>query len=436
MSYSSSSAGPEVLGDQDRIAAQADARRGAELARDDPQQPVRQVLEVVHAVGQQRVLDLAHAHPRALLDALDRRFGGQAGIDRLVDPPAPAFVVGEHLVGLEHLLVLAVDAELGLAGHLVDLLAHLVEREVDPLALGLGVLGHGLLDGDARLVEHRLAEREALHQLQALEHLLARMRRLDACRALVVDQPGVVDQLGQHHRDRLQRLDLDFLVAARLDVLDGQHADRALAPHDRHAGERVELLLAGFGAVLELGMGRRFGEVERLDVLRDRAGQALADAELGDVDRALVEAARGEQLEHAFAQQVDRADLAIERLADDLDDLVELALRVGARGHHLVQLGEDRAGCGGGGHRLRLSHMRGFGNARPCTGEPLRGPSARRPAPACPGARTDRIRLAQLKLSSSLILSFCFLSVWIIVLSGAGRLISSRMRRSSPSCFA
>ena len=64
-----------------------------------------------------------------------------------------------------------------------------------------------------------------------------------------------------------------------------------------------------------------------------------------------VEAAGGEQLEHALAQQVDRADLAIEALADDLDDLVELALRVAARGHHLVQLGEDRAGGGGGGHR-------------------------------------------------------------------------------------
>ena len=51
--------------------------------------------------------------------------------------------------------MLAADAELGLAGHRVDLLAHLVEGEVDPLALGLGVLGDDLLDGDARLVEHR-----------------------------------------------------------------------------------------------------------------------------------------------------------------------------------------------------------------------------------------------------------------------------------------
>ncbi len=51
--------------------------------------------------------------------------------------------------------MLAAGAEFGLAGHLVDLLAHLVEGEIDPLALRLGILGHRVLDGDAGLVEHR-----------------------------------------------------------------------------------------------------------------------------------------------------------------------------------------------------------------------------------------------------------------------------------------
>ena len=32
----------------------------------------------------------------------------------------------------------------------------------------------------------------------------------------LVDQPGGGDQLGEHHRDGLQRLDLDIVVAARL----------------------------------------------------------------------------------------------------------------------------------------------------------------------------------------------------------------------------
>jgi hypothetical protein len=48
-------------------------RGGAELTRDDPQQPVRQILEVMHAVGEQRVIDLSHPHPGTLLYALNRR---------------------------------------------------------------------------------------------------------------------------------------------------------------------------------------------------------------------------------------------------------------------------------------------------------------------------------------------------------------------------
>ena len=214
---------------------------------------------------------------------------------------------------------------------------------------------------DARLVEHRLAESETLHQLQAIEHFLPDMVGRQRTGLLVIDQPGVVDQFGEDHRHGLQRLDLDVLVTPRIDVLHGKDADRPLAPHDRHAGEAMELFLAGFGTILELRMSGRLGEVQRFDVLRDSAGEAGADTEPGHVNRALVEAASGEQLEHPLPQKIDRADLAIERLADDVDDLVELALRGDARGHQLVELSEDRPGGGDGGqHSARLSHPRRF----------------------------------------------------------------------------
>ena len=85
-----------------------------------------------------------------------------------------------------------------------------------------------------------------------------------------------------------------------------------------------------------------------LDILGDRADKALAKAQLGDVDGLLLEAAGGIELEQAVAQQVDRADLAVQRLADDLDDAVELGLRSRARRHHIVKTLEDFA-CGGGG---------------------------------------------------------------------------------------
>ena len=300
----------QVLGDEDGIALEPGIGRRAELARNGPQEAVGQVFQVMHPIGKQRVGDLAHSHPGALLHALDGGFGGEAGINRLVNPARPALVVGEHLVGLEHLLVFPAGAELGLAGHRVDLLAHLVEGEVDARAFGLGILGHGVLDGDARLVEHRLADGEALNQLQPLEHHLPLVRLGQPVEHLAVHKPGIVEEFGEHHGDGLQRLDLDVLVAARLDVLHGQHADCPLAPHDGHAGEGVELLLPRLLSVLELRVRGCLVEVEGLDVARDGAGQPLPHAQPGDVDRLLVESAGGEEFEHSFAQQIDRAHLA------------------------------------------------------------------------------------------------------------------------------
>ena len=131
-------------------------------------------------------------------------------------------------------------------------------------------------------------------------------------------------------------------------MLDGEHADRPLLADDRHAGEAVEQFLAGLGPVGEFGMAGGLVEVEDRRVLGDRSDQALAERELGDVHRLLVEADRGEQLEHAVAQQIDRADLARHRLGDDLHHLVELGLRAELRGHHVVKPGQDLAGGGGG----------------------------------------------------------------------------------------
>ena len=173
-------------------------------------------------------------------------------------------------------------------------------------------------------------------------------------RMLVIDQLGVRDQLAQHHRGGLERLDLDILVAARVGMLDDQRPDGARAVDDRHTGEGVEFVLPGFGAISEVGMRGRLGEVKHLDIGGDGANQPFAHSQPGNMNRVGVKTAGGEEFESAVAQQVDRADLAIERLADDLHDLVELALRLGARGHHLVQAGEDQAGTGSGGHHPPL----------------------------------------------------------------------------------
>ena len=78
--------GPQIARDQDRVLRKPELRGGAHLAGHDPQQPVRQILQIMHPVGEQRIVDLAHPLAGALLDALDRGLGGQAAVDRLVDP--------------------------------------------------------------------------------------------------------------------------------------------------------------------------------------------------------------------------------------------------------------------------------------------------------------------------------------------------------------
>src|SRR6185369_17638939 len=164
--------------------------------------------------------------------------------------------------------------------------------------------------------------------------------------------------------------------------------------------------------------------------------QPLADGHAGDVHGLLRQSAGGEQLEHALAQQVDRADLAIERLADHLDHGVELCLRVHARRHHLVKAGKDHAGGGNGGwHESRLPETGALGNGwrrqrRPGTCRNVSDPVEK----TVPGGEKPA-RAHQWCESSSLILSLRFLRTWIIDWSGAGRLSSSASCRSIPACF-
>ena len=166
-----------------------------------------------------------------------------------------------------------------------------------------------------------------------------------------VDQPRGGDHFRQHHRDGLQRLDLDLFVAARLGVLDGKDADRAFRADDRHAGEAVE---AFFARLRPVGEGRvigGLGEVQDARLGGDRPDQAFAHVQPGDVDRFLAQAVGGEQLQLVVAQQVDRADLALHRRRDQVDDLVELRLRGAAARHDLMQAGQDFAGGSGGAQR-------------------------------------------------------------------------------------
>ncbi len=144
----------EIPGDQHRVLGQPARARG--LAGEDPEQPVGQILEVVQPLAQIGVARLAEAGAMLGTDAFHRGLGGEAGAHGVLQPPRPAPVVGEHPVGLQHLVG---DADDMVAfEHLVDLRAQGLQRRLKPGLFQDGVVGEQLLRCDRRLVQHRLAQ--------------------------------------------------------------------------------------------------------------------------------------------------------------------------------------------------------------------------------------------------------------------------------------
>ena len=149
-------------GDEDRVLRQIAGRCRADPAGEEPQQAVGQVVDVVQALARIRIGLAEHAGARIVAHALHRGFGGEAGEQRLLEPPAPAAVMGEHAEGFQHLAMLAGALEIAALEHAVDHAGQLLDRLRQPAALELDVLGDQLGDDDARLVQHHVAERHAL----------------------------------------------------------------------------------------------------------------------------------------------------------------------------------------------------------------------------------------------------------------------------------
>ena len=157
----------------------------------------------------------------------------------------PALVVREHAVGFEHVAVLAAVGDVAVLEQPVEIGAQRGDRGVEALQFLRHVVGDDVGDDHARLVQHHMAERDAVGQRRALE--LQRMARggLGA-------GPGERrqfargDHLGEHHRGGLQRLFFLLGIGAARAVLHHQHAERVAGAQDRHAEEGVVDFFAGF----------------------------------------------------------------------------------------------------------------------------------------------------------------------------------------------
>ena len=160
---------PHGAGDDDRVLRQAVARRSIVLAEQLVHQPVGELVEIVQALAQIGVGRAQHARAGVGLHALDRGLGGEAGRDRLFEAVHPTAVIGEHAIGFEHVAVLAAVGDLAVLEQGIEIRAHGFDRRFEPPQFLRHVVGDEIGDDHPRLVQHHMAERDAIVERDAGE---------------------------------------------------------------------------------------------------------------------------------------------------------------------------------------------------------------------------------------------------------------------------
>ena len=267
-------------------------RRRVVLAHQHAHQPVGEIVEVVQAVAQIRIGGAQHARAGVGLHALDAGLGGEAGHHRLAHLVQPALVVAEHAVGFEHLAMLAAVGHVAVLEQAVEIGAEGGDRRVQPLEFFRHVVGDHIGDDHARLVQHHMAERDAVRQRGARDIERMARGRLGA-RAGDRGQLARGDHLGEHHRRGLQRLFFLFGIGAARAVLHHQHAERIAGAQHRHAEERVVDFFAGFRPEREGRVRLRVRQIDRVGLAGDQADQAFVGLQHGFVHRLALQALGG-----------------------------------------------------------------------------------------------------------------------------------------------
>ena len=390
------------LGDQDEFGRALGRAAGGGGPDKTLLQPVGEILQIVKPLPQIRVGDLHHAALGLVAHFLHRGFGGQTAAHRLGHAREPAAIGREHAIGFDDLAMLARPEPRCRVDQLVDPLLHRRDGVAQPPLLGIDILGDDMADHDVRLVQQRRSHRQARIEAQPAEPHRQRGAAAAFRHLVRVDQLAAGDQLRDDHRDRLQGLDLVLGILPPRPVLYDEDPEHALAAQHRHAHQRMVDLLAGFGAIGEIGVGLRVGQRQRARGGGDPPDETLADPEPGAMHRLGAQPLGREQFEHlAGPHHIGRADLGDHFGGDDADDLVEPFLGRARAGHDAAQTAQQPASRRDRlGRRVRRRGVRGLGGALLddlAHSETAPAEQPRTPAPAGgasagtgPGARRSR----------------------------------------------
>ena len=152
--------------------------------------------------------------------------------------------------------MLALEGDVAARQHVVDRQAQRTKRLLEPVDLLVAVLVEQIGDDDARLVQHDMAEPDAVVERQALEADGTAQVELEPWPR----QPRQIagrDHLGNHHRRRFQRLDLVLAIMPLGAVLHDQDAERAAGAQHGNAEEGIVDFFAG---LRQVGEGRMLSE--------------------------------------------------------------------------------------------------------------------------------------------------------------------------------
>jgi hypothetical protein len=337
--------------DDDRVVRKVGRRKLGAIAGKLAQEPVGEVVEIVHPFAQVRIRQTDHPCLGLALHPLDRRFRRQAVANRFLELSDPAAVMGEHAIGLKHRPVLALHRHVAPRQHVVDRDPQRTERLRKALQFLIRVLVEQVGDDDPRFVQHHIAKADALAIAVALDGDGPRKIELQSGLGDLLELAGRY-HLGEHHGGRLEHLDLVLAVVALRLVLHDENAERAPRAQDRHAEEGVIDLLTGLRQVGEGGMRLRIGEIERPHRRGDRADEALPHLQLRQVHGGLVQTLGRVKLKHAVgAQHIDGAHFRDHVLRDLAHDPVKALLRLERFRHELAQPLEENAWT-----RRKVSH--------------------------------------------------------------------------------
>ena len=114
---------PHGARDDDRIVGQFVVGGDEALAGQLMQQAVGEIVEIVQPLAHRGFGAALQLGAGVVLDALDRRLGGEAGVDGLAQTAQPAAVMGDHAEGLQHVAMFA-RPHIAAFDQAVDRIAH------------------------------------------------------------------------------------------------------------------------------------------------------------------------------------------------------------------------------------------------------------------------------------------------------------------------